>query len=52
MMIRAKTYRKVTAKRNMAFLNQIHLYLVVAVVTPEKHFIVWNRLITREKPTK
>ena len=34
----------------MAFLNQIHLYLVV--VTLEKHFIVWNRLIIREKPIK
>ena len=35
----------------MAFLSQIHLYLVV-VVTLEKHFIVWNRLIIREKPIK
>ena len=51
MMIRAKTLKKATARGNMAFLSQIHLYLVV-VVTPEKHFIVWNRLITREKPTK
>ena len=44
---------KLTARRNMGFLNLIRLYLVeVVVVTLEKHFTVLNKLITREKPTK
>ena len=53
MMTHAKTLVKLNARKNMAFLNQILLYLVeVVVVTLEKHFTVWNKLIIREKPIK